>query len=552
MMAMNFPFLESYTPTSSTSHRHKELQESFVRSHTARITHARNRATKLAICRTVRTRGRIYRVDLLNDLNVSFHDREAQIKEISDEDQWLPETGDGKNKNVVLNRNWLIDTGATPFPKHIIFGNLDPFYKSRAHLSVKDRNLLHSYFTLVPLYYGTSGESLYCPVREVTARAITENDIWLSAILLLEESRLAKQQAKDLSKYVPILTRRRNIYPLMRTRLGDDRQRTSNETIIGVVTTAIVEWRLGNFELSRKHMRAVVMLLSLRGGMRAIQDISGSPGFVFLIGFVEMECTAYLEGPGCLHKAVKRLTQWLRLLQKWNKMLREVSNDESDNDLYHIDETKMSQRYRYLSITATRELLFSESSTLHWYVDATNIKDRMAEIRCSLVLLYSMNNILWNLRDNEKKAVEFLEDLIYTINRSAPAPVLEGGRKQIEAKSPYLGVLFMICHCITNLGHWKGSDESALRLWEGIEFADLMMLVSPSTRHKIIESMSSWLTTPMRVANKLLLLRDHDLARLAGEIDGGWKSSAQDRRKAVSRFFQTNPPRTTVPYRRNC
>jgi hypothetical protein len=89
--------------------------------------------------------------------------------------------------------------------------------------------------------------------------------------------------------------------------------------------------------------------------------------------------------------------------------------------------------------SATRDLFFSESSFLRWYVDATTIKDRVAETRASLVLLYSINNMLWNWRDNEAKAIEFLENSTYTINQSVAIPVLKEGRRQMEAKESNTG-----------------------------------------------------------------------------------------------------------------
>ena len=72
--------------------------------------------------------------------------------------------------------------------------------------------------------------------------------------------------------------------------------------------------------------------------------------------------------------------------------------------------------------------------------------------------------MLWNLRDSKAKALEFFEDFTYTIRQSVATPVLKEGRRQMEAKSQTLGVLFLICHCAANLGEWKASDEPALRL----------------------------------------------------------------------------------------
>ena len=208
-------------------------------------------------------------------------------------------------------------------------------------------------------------------------------------------------------------------------------------------------------------------------------------------------------------------------------MIRKVDADEFKIDQDLVTQTGTSLRYHYFSICATRDLFFSKTSCLHWYAEATTIEDRAAEMEVSLVLLYSINNMLWNLRDNNTKAIELLADFTHTVNNSVAGPVLKGGRRHMEAKSPIPGVLFLMCYCTTNLGDRKASDESALRLCEGIEFVDLMMLVSPAICQTIVQIMSSWLITRMRDPNSLLLLRDVHLAGLAREIEYGWKSSSE-------------------------
>ena len=56
-MVDTFAFLNYYAPTSLTDHRRKELETSFVRSHAARVTHARKRARKLKGYMTLLTKG---------------------------------------------------------------------------------------------------------------------------------------------------------------------------------------------------------------------------------------------------------------------------------------------------------------------------------------------------------------------------------------------------------------------------------------------------------------------------------------------------------------
>jgi hypothetical protein len=60
-----------------------------------------------------------------------------------------------------------------------------------------------------------------------------------------EESRFAKLQAKDISKELSVFSRRRKIYRVMMRRFGYEKERISDETIVGVLTAGIIEWRLG-------------------------------------------------------------------------------------------------------------------------------------------------------------------------------------------------------------------------------------------------------------------------------------------------------------------
>lgn len=82
---------------------------------------------------------------------------------------------------------------------------------------------------------------------------------------------------KDVSKEVSIFSCRNEIYRVMMRRLGDEKERVSDEKNVGVLTAGIIEWRTGNLDPGRKHLRAPTLLLSLRGGMRAIQDVNGPP-----------------------------------------------------------------------------------------------------------------------------------------------------------------------------------------------------------------------------------------------------------------------------------
>lgn len=61
-------------------------------------------------------------------------------------------------------------------------------------------------------------------------------------------------------------------------RLGDENERGSGGTIVGVLTAGIIERRIGNLDLGRKHLRALILPLSLRGGMRATKTAT-RPGY---------------------------------------------------------------------------------------------------------------------------------------------------------------------------------------------------------------------------------------------------------------------------------
>jgi hypothetical protein len=55
-----------------------------------------------------------------------------------------------------------------------------------------------------------------------------------------EGSRFAKLQAKDISKDLSVVSRRRQIYRVMMRRLGDEKERIWDETIVVVLTAVII------------------------------------------------------------------------------------------------------------------------------------------------------------------------------------------------------------------------------------------------------------------------------------------------------------------------
>jgi len=172
---------------------------------------------------------------------------------------------------------------------------------------------------------------------------------------------------------------------------------------------------------------------------------------------------------------------------------------------------------------------------MHAHLDSALLADRPSDLRPYLAVLFAINTILWSLRDDEAEdlACRFLEDLAYTVSMSAP--LLPGDRNKATtacsapgAALSSMSVFFMIAHCAVKLGGWRPSDGSFLRIWEVVEFVDIMMLASPELRLKVVNSLSSWLLTePPKggygsdnngTPRRLVLLTEADLGSITRKI----------------------------------
>ena len=372
--------------------------------------------------------------------------------------------------------------------------------------------------------YGTTSQSAYCPVREVTFKSVADNEIWLAWALLQEEVRLAGLLSPEADQEETTLARRTTIYRVMIKTMADSKKWHLDETIIGVIAGAIMEWRLSNLYESQKHLKATFALLSLRGGLRAIQDMKYPAAVVCVFGFVNIRCMSHFDTLQSLRTATGALINRLSRFQSWNQKIRShrATCGRHDDLIQKLQELPNCQKKRTLKLgyLETRAYCFNGTSAICPNIRPKFLKERPAEARPYAATLYLINSMLYNLREDEAKAIEFLEDLVYTVAMSIPEaePSVQANSNR-PAKLSATTVMLIVLHCATNLGLWKSSEDTALRSWEAIEFVDLMMLTSPDTQAKITESMCSWLMGSMRDRNSLVLLDATDLARVLGEIE---------------------------------
>lgn len=346
-------------------------------------------------------------------------------------------------------------------------------------------------------------------------RSVGDNPIWLSWVLLQEEVRNARRHVMEPERETSTLSRRHKTYQLMNGTLAARDTALLDETIVGVAAAGVIEWRLGNPYEAQKHLKASLTLLSLRGGLRAIQDLHYPSALVTLLVFIEIGCTAHYEILGTLYTAISTATRRLGDFQKWNQTIRTL-----DSASRHpiCKESLQSSHQTYRSC-------FSEPSALRANIESEHRHGKPSEMRPYLGVLYCLNSILWHLRATPDKAAAFLEDLSYTVSMSVPVQSPVSGTATQNPLLSSMSILFMIAHCAEKLGEWTSSEHSALRIWEVIDFVDLVVLAPPELRDKVIKALASWLTEPLSGSgDSLELLTEGDLTAFVEGVEQGWVS----------------------------
>lgn len=154
----------------------------------------------------------------------------------------------------------------------------------------------------------------------------------------------------------------------------------------------------------------------------------------------------------------------------------------------------------------------------------SSVEEWGSEERCHISALYAINCILFALRDEPEEAAAFLAELNHIVKVT----------RQTNTFPELLGLIWVctLAHCARNLGLWKASNDCPYRLWEIIEFVDIVLSSTLRSQEKIRKTMASWLDCEMNDAAGLVALEEDDRKAFVSEACRGWLTT-----RFPTRFF---------------
>lgn len=179
-----------------------------------------------------------------------------------------------------------------------------------------------------------------------------------------------------------ILVRRTSTLGHMKMLVSNPENWVLDSTLFGIVVAGIAEARLGDLAVARKHSNAALALLSLRNGLKTIQEIEFPTGVIILYAFVTLGGTQLFSNPSRLRTASAGLRHRLRNFQNWNREIR--------------TQVAMDFNHPLKKDTPIPGILwyFGSSSVLRPYVESSFANQQPNQLRSYLAVVYTINSML--------------------------------------------------------------------------------------------------------------------------------------------------------------
>lgn len=369
--------------------------------------------------------------------------------------------------------------------------------------------------------FGASSGAASEIIRSGCLSVIASNAIVLMWMLLAVESHHVSFQPNDNDRQLSILARRAEAYKLMKESLNSQAG-SSLDFAFTVSMAAGVEFRLGNSPAAEQHANAVRKILSLRGGSKAVRDITDPFGLMLVSIIVDQGDPSIFECREDLRGKVKSMVQRLHKYQSWNYSLRSESSPPSPMSIQSCLTSSSDEDDFILPILDSferRVRAFGKDSALGKYVALPSTGPDEGGYRFLLSVLYAMNTAFWDFRNSPSASNEYLRELKTSVELTTTANlVLQAGL----SKLPSLLMLMMLAHQIaTNKGH-TAATSIVFHDEEVFEFVNLVMMGGREIRTRVLRVLLSWLTTAASSANDLILLDDNDFEVLEQEVEETW------------------------------
>ncbi|KAJ9608675.1 hypothetical protein H2200_006446 [Cladophialophora chaetospira] len=419
---------------------------------------------------------------------------------------------------------------------YALYEDLDPFLRPAISLTRRERNILHHYLLTTPTYvYGTQPGTFYCPVRDVNVPQIQINRLWLQWTLLYAEKFVVPD---DSQKTVTLLARRAKIYSYINELIVDPLACVSDATIAGLAFGSLIEWQVGSLELARRHLGFVRhTLLPKRSGPRALSFHYGFCIYTNLLA-VGLGTQAFVSSH-TMRKAVRKFVRITSAMQQHSTEILEgdLRHSRSITARQNSKPWVDSQQYR-----VKRRQVFGHSSTLHGFLVPLDPEDAIYSSH-QLVLLWVLNKMLLELRDDVELSVGFLDTLCrYVESHDDPSPFGSGGPRQkrrvmgsglksftLTSMIGYISYSYLPSTTFKSVD-WSSESSTQqerplLRFWENIDMFELLRLLSKQSKYKVAQQLSAWLIGPP--PGKILrALGEDELEALGEEMTRAWLEQA--------------------------
>jgi hypothetical protein len=412
-------------------------------------------------------------------------------------------------------------------PREISRSALDPFVRPPFELSVPDEHLLQVYLSTVPdQIYGSAAPDVSAAIRHGTVGVVATNDLVVMWLLLVIESQVVSFQPTARDRRLSILARRSLAYRLMNERLADPKQSLTDEYIMAVAGAGASELRMGNSKGAECHIQAARKLLELRGGMKALRDITYPLGLMILNVFVQNGIGSLWKTEEELREKVAEFSRWIREVQTWNFTIRDHSaTNRKSRDGHSTPESDHDDGPAWSQQTA-RARAFAPKTSLSNYITLPPGDLDNEGYRFYFGILFALNRALHAFRNSDRTTTAYLAGLTCAVEMSAAHnfTLRAGG-----AKLPSLLLLLMIAHHAVEVGERTERTEGVFHVEEIFELLEIVMLAGRGTRMLVLRAFASWLTTPIASTADLEFVNNSKLDILAGEVEEKWlESSARE------------------------
>lgn len=326
-----------------------------------------------------------------------------------------------------------------------------------------------------------------------------------------------------------MVARRVKNYWLLRNMLKRQDDTEFTTLLICILSAAWLEKAKGDEINACMHVKATLDLLRPHGGLRALQRRSVGPSVNISMVFEMLGVPMIFTTRRTIDNACEKVKPALQAFQDWTRLIWQERRRRSHQDGSSSGENHSLPHHAhsldYESYWAMRQSTLGPASTPGRLLAVGIDQARESHWRPVLITLYTLNDILYNLGDELGVAEQFLSDL-GSVSENSIDPNLD-----LDDLPPFVfsNFCFWMARSADNHGLWFDHGESsppAMRTWEALEFAELMMLAPPETRKRVMNALFLWLyCEPEEELDDKAILEEADLDDIKEEIVNAWEAA---------------------------